>query len=176
MREAPQELVERARRGDGWAFEQLVHDHERSLLSLALDMVGSVADAQDVYQEALLAAFRGLPRFRGDSQFSTWLYRIVVHEAQRHRDVVHRAAAEARHETAEAADEGVLTTELAQQLRNALDELSGQERTAFVLCHRQGMRVDHAAALMECSAGAVKSYLFRGRAKVRTALAPYLER
>lgn len=182
MDEAERDWIRRAQRGDGWAFEQLVSRYDRPILALARDMVGNVPDAQDVYQEALLAAFQGLPRFRMDSDFSTWLYRIAVNKALRfrsrrqHRNRMQEQSASASEQHAgPAADRQVLDAELRQQLDQALGDLSGQERTAFVLCHRQGLRIDRAAELMECSAGSVKSYLFRGRDKVRKALGAYME-
>ena len=81
MDEVERDWIRRAQQGDGWAFEQLVSRYDRPTLALARDMVGNIPDAQDVYQEALLAAFQGLPRFRMDSVFSTWLYRIAVNKA-----------------------------------------------------------------------------------------------
>lgn len=182
MDEAERDLIRRAQRGDGWAFEQLVGQYDRAILALARDMVGNVPDAQDVYQEALLAAFRGLPRFRMDSDFSTWLYRIAVNQAlrfrgqrQRRGDLSQRAVSEEAEQTGAAPDSELLNEELRHQLDRALEDLSGQERAAFVLCHRQGLRIDRAAELMNCSPGSVKSYLFRGRDKVKRALEPYLE-
>jgi RNA polymerase sigma-70 factor (ECF subfamily) len=74
-----------------------------------------------------------------------------------------------------ATDADLLKQELQRQLDHALEDLSRQERSAFVLCHRQGLRIDAAADIMECSSGAVKSYLFRARDKVKKTLAPYLE-
>lgn len=182
MDEAERDWIRRARDGDGWAFEQLVSRYDGQILALARDMVGNVPDAQDVYQEALIAAFEGLPRFRQDSEFSTWLYRIAVNKALRfrgqrqRRHVVHeRSASDAPAATpAVATDRRVLEAELREQLDEALAALSGRERAAFVLCHRQGLRIDRAAELMECSAGSVKSYLFRGREKIRGALEAYM--
>lgn len=181
MDEAEREQIRRAQDGDGWAFEQLVRRYDRPILALARDMVGNVPDAQDVYQEALLAAFQGLPRFRLDSDFSTWLHRIAVRKAlrfrsqrQRRRTLLEESGAEPT-PAGTRADQQQLDAELRQQLDRALLELSGQERMAFSLCHRQGLRIDRAADLMECSAGSVKSYLFRGRDKVRKALGAYME-
>ena len=85
MDDEERDLIRRAQYGEGWAFEQLVRRYDRPILALARDMVGNVPDAQDVYQEALIAAFQGLPRFRMDSDFSTWLYRIAVNKALRFR-------------------------------------------------------------------------------------------
>ncbi|MDA0335444.1 MAG: sigma-70 family RNA polymerase sigma factor [bacterium] len=182
MDDEERDLIRRAQHGEGWAFEQLVRRYDRPILALARDMVGNVSDAQDVYQGALLAAFLGLPRFRMDSDFSTWLYRIAVNKAlrfrrqrQRRRTQYEASAAAPPPPGAAVADRQVLDVELRQQLDLALAELSGQERLAFTLCHRQGLRIDRAAELMECSAGSVKSYLFRGRDKVRKALGAYME-
>ncbi len=182
MDDEERDLIRRAQYGEGWAFEQLVRRYDRPILALARDMVGNISDAQDVYQEALIAAFQGLPRFRMDSDFSTWLYRIAVHKAlrfrrqrQRRRTVYEASAVQPPQPGAAVADRQVLDVEMRQQLDLALEELSGQERLAFTLCHRQGLRIDRAAELMECSAGSVKSYLFRGRDKVRKALGAYME-
>ncbi len=183
MDESERELIHRARTGDGWAFEQLVCPYDRPILAMARDMVGDMTDAQDVYQEALLAAYRGLGGFRMDSSFSTWLYRITVnhalrfrHRRQRHRDVEQASIEDAVDQSSDSTDRDLLSRELQYQLDLALESLSGQERSAFVLCHRQGWRIDQAAQVMECSSGAVKSYLFRARDKVKKTLAPYLER
>src|SRR5712664_3371930 len=70
------ELVRQAQNGDGSAFAELVGRHQRQLYRLALRMTGSEADAQEVLQEAFLNAYQKLPNFRGEAQFSSWLYRI----------------------------------------------------------------------------------------------------
>src|SRR6202140_4690519 len=75
------ELVERAQKGDGAAFALLVGRHQRQLYRLALRMTGSEADAQEVLQEAFLNAYQKLPLFRGEAQFSSWLYRIAANSA-----------------------------------------------------------------------------------------------
>src|SRR5438270_6798289 len=75
------ELVERAQKGDGEAFAMLVERHQRQLYRLALRRTGSEADAQEVLQEAFLNAYQKLPLFRGEAQFSSWLYRIAANSA-----------------------------------------------------------------------------------------------
>src|SRR5438105_12850614 len=75
------ELVTRAQKGDGPAFAELVARHQRQLYRLALRMTGSEADAQEVLQEAFLNAYQKLPNFRGEAQFSSWLYRIAANSA-----------------------------------------------------------------------------------------------
>src|SRR3989442_15956958 len=75
------ELVRKAQRGDGSAFAELVSRHQRQLYRLALRMTGREADAQEVLQEAFLNAYQKLPNFRGEAQFSSWLYRIAANSA-----------------------------------------------------------------------------------------------
>lgn len=172
-------LILRARKGDQWAFEQLVTRYDRRILSMACDMVGDLDDARDIYQEALIAAYRGLPGFRLESDFSTWLYRIAVNQALKFRRRRSRGVQEVVPEMAPAgatsAEERMLDRELQAQVDLALETLSRQERMAFVLCHHQGLRIAVAADLMECSTGAVKSYLFRGREKLKKTLQPYMD-
>ena len=76
-----QQWIARARHGDADAFEQLVVAYEGPVYRLALRMCGSAEDAREVTQDAFLAAWRGLPAFRGDSRFSSWLYRLTTNAA-----------------------------------------------------------------------------------------------
>ena len=122
MEEAERDWIRRAQQGDGWAFEQLVSRYDRPILALARDMVGNIPDAQDVYQEALLAAFHG----------STWLYRIAVNKAirfrrqrQRRHTIHEHSAPDLEPHAGPAADRQVLDAELRRQLDDALAGLSG---------------------------------------------------
>ena len=74
-------IIARARRGDADAFEQLVEAYRNQVFRLALRMCGNEADADEVAQEAFLSAWKGLPNFRGESRFSTWLYQLTTHAA-----------------------------------------------------------------------------------------------
>ena len=181
MTDSDQELLGRARGGSSHAFELLVRQHDRKLLAVILEMVGNSDDAQDVYQEAMVAAYRGLRRFRGDRELGTWLCRIAINEALRFRQRrQRRASGEAEAADLAAAEhvgdvDAAVRSELREHFGRALEQLSQRERTAVVLCHRQGYSVGEAAELMECSPGSVKSYLFRGRGKLKSLLQPYLE-
>lgn len=179
-------LVLRAQRGDPRAFEYLVSRYDRRVMVLAWDMVHNREDAQDIFQETFLAAYRGLPKFRMESDFFTWLYRIAVNKALNfRRSRARRIAASTdgdppghppRTENGTATpEELVLHAELQAQIESALNACSSQERLAFILCHRQGFKIKQAAAFMRCSEGAVKSFLFRAREKTRRSLRKYLE-
>jgi RNA polymerase sigma-70 factor (ECF subfamily) len=179
-------LILKAQRGDQRAFECLVSRYDRRVLGLACDMVGNVEDAQDIFQETFLAAYRALPGFRMDSDFFTYLYRIAVNKALTfRRDRARRIAASEdgnpaghppRTEHGVATPEDLLLrAELSRQIEGALEGLSSRERMAFALCHRQGFKIRQAALFMACSEGAVKSYLFRAREKMKSVLCKYTE-
>lgn len=136
-----EELVDRARSGDRDAFGELVRIHQHEVYTLALRLVSKPALAADVSQEALLRAWKGLPKFRGDATFSTWLHRITVNtawtltrRAKRHQGVELTEDAEiveighASHP--ERAGENV---ELRHRLRAALNRLNTDQRAVVVL-------------------------------------------
>ncbi|MCH7592634.1 MAG: sigma-70 family RNA polymerase sigma factor [Planctomycetes bacterium] len=81
MKDREIELIHKAQKGDGFAFEQLVSSYDKQVLSLAYSIVGHPDDAKDIYQEALFSAYKALPKFRMQSAFFTWLYRIAVNKA-----------------------------------------------------------------------------------------------
>ncbi len=180
MERREKQLISKAQNGDAWAFEQLIAPHHRGLLALAGDILKDEADAQDACQEALLSAYRALPRFRLQSDFFTWLYRIGVNQAlkfrrRRHRRTANEASSEVPKTASPRPDHEMLGSELSEHIERAEQVLSAQEHMAFVLCHKRGYKLVEAALLMECSTGAVKSYLFRARRKMQAALRPYLD-
>lgn len=179
------QLIEAAQRGSVGAFERLIIGVERQMLALAAGLANFPDEADDIFQEAVLNAYKALPKFRGDSQFSTWLYRIFVNTAMRYQSKMsHRWSRHAspdyekEHEQYSVSNKhSPHSKEDARQIGNAIhkamQQLSDQERVAFVLCHQQEMSISEAAAIMECSAGSVKSYVFRAREKMRKQLHMY---
>jgi len=175
-----QELVKRAQAGDVSAFEKLVRRYDREVLALALHMVRNPEDAKDIYQEAFLKAFQALPGFQLKSQFSTWLYRIVVNVClsfHRRRkplvsdeDLWERPAEDAPDPEAQ-----LLNRELQERIDELVQGLPPRQRLAFVLRHYQERRISEISEIMGCSEGAVKNYLFRAHEKLRKGLGPYLE-
>ncbi len=188
MTEREKELLHKARQGDNFAFEQLVSSYDRQVLSLAYSMVGNADDAQDVYQEALLSAYKALPKFRMQSDFFTWIYRITVNKAINFKRKRSRYQIESltkpepdtfdsdlRISVSETPEEISVKKELKDAIEEAVMLLSSKERMAFVLCHQQGYKIREAAELMDCSLGTVKSYLFRAREKLKVHLKSYME-
>jgi RNA polymerase sigma-70 factor (ECF subfamily) len=178
-------LIERARAGDADAFGVLVETHAsqvgRTLRGFAL----KPAEAEDVAQEVFLRAWRGLPTFNGDAQFSTWLYRITYNEAQRRLARPDGTTASVypteRDDDAEvpesprrAPDARALDREFQAIARRALERLPEELRVAVVLRDIEGLSTQEAAEIVGVRPAAFKSRLHRGRMQLRELLAPYL--
>lgn len=172
------ELVERARSGDDAAFEELVRTTHADTYTLAYRLTGDADDAQDVVQDAYLRAFRGIRRFRGDAQFSTWLYRITANCAStvltrrakaRHDDLPDDAAiAEPRPE----ADPELMADadDFRRQLQEALLQLPPALRSVVVLRDVYDLPHEAIASELGISEAAAKVRLHRARKKLRDGL------
>lgn len=178
--EAQKQLIEAAQSGSMNAFEKLIMSVERQMLALAAGLASFPDEADDIYQDAVINAYNALPKFRVESQFSTWLYRIFVNTALSHkRRLSHQLSRhiqpekDDRHEYYLCPERETQNLQLSRAISRALDSLSEQERIAFVLCHQQELSISDAANVMTCSEGSVKSYLFRARDKLRTLLNDY---
>ena len=170
------ELVSQARRGSPAAFHQLVDRYGAALFGLACRLVGNEADAQDVMQEMLTGAFRGLSAFRHQSSVKTWLTQILVRQAARH----HRDAARYRLKLHDQAPPARLSDQKRADVRMDLDEaiaaLSHEHREVIVLRELQGLSYDEIAAVLNLPPGTVESRLFRARRELRDLLKAYRQR
>lgn len=173
------ELVALSRAGDVDAFERLASAHTDHLFAVVLRLVGDRGEAEDVVQEALLRAWRGIGRFHGRSMFFTWLYRIAVNEANRALEKRSRRghsvdvddesvvlSAPAHHEPARRAEQHELHT----ALDRAIGDLAAPYRTALVLRDIDGLSTREAAKIVDVGEPAFKSRLHQARLSVRAAL------
>lgn len=168
------ELVERARRGDRAAFAALVRAHQHEVYALALRLVGDPHLASDVAQEALIRAWRGMPKFRGDAKLSTWLYRITVNTAWSHRKRARRHTGPSIEELGDvAAPEGVdhpvfagEVLDLRRRLKAALDRLPVGQRQVVVLKDVYGWSHAEISRAIGISETAAKVRLHRARARL----------
>jgi RNA polymerase sigma-70 factor (ECF subfamily) len=164
---------DRDREGD---FAALVEAHRDRAVGLAWRLLGGDrAAAEDVAQEAFLRAYRGLESFRGEARLSTWLYRIVVREAQRHRrwrTVRERFGGSSSWSDPEpvSTPAAVPDPALRRRIGEALSKLSRGQREAFVLVHLEGFTVAETAEVMARSPGTVKTHLHRARRALRSLL------
>jgi RNA polymerase sigma-70 factor (ECF subfamily) len=172
-------LVARARAGDVDAFEQLAGAHADRLFAVLLRMLGDRAEAEDVAQEVMLRAWRGIGRFHGQSLFFTWLYRIAVNEASRCLEKTSRRPAsvsidaDAVQVPAAAQDQPswrLEQAELRKALRQALAGLLPDHRVAIVLRDVEGLSTQEASQIAGCSLAAFKSRLHQARLQVRAVI------
>jgi len=184
LQEIEDELIQSAMTGNVGAFERLVRACERQMLAVAAGFAHTPDDANDIYQDAVLAAYRALPRFKMESKFSTWLHKIVVNTALSNRRKLKRtwqkmAAVQSEYEQEEkyvetqSPERAMIDEELNSQINRALKRLSDNERMAFVLCNQQGFKLREAAEIMSCSENSIKVVLFRARNKLKEYLADY---
>jgi RNA polymerase sigma-70 factor (ECF subfamily) len=180
-------FVRKARAGDPDAFGVLVERHGRALFRLAFRMTGNEQDAEDVVQESFLRAYRQLSKFDDRAAFGTWLYRIAANYSldlvrSRKRRSEHLVAADSEADDpvqslpspAPTPERFALSTEVRERVAEAMQELSGTERTAFVLRHFEGMCIEEVSRVLDCQPGAAKHSVFRAVQKLRRALEPVM--
>ncbi len=172
-----QELVERVRRGDKRAFDMLVRKYQTKVANLVSRYVYDFGEVEDVVQEVFIKAYRALDRFRGDSAFYTWLYRIAINTAKNHlvaagrrppgqdvdaREVVNTEAGGKLHEQ-DSPEHSIMTRQIAEVLQSTLEALPEDLREAIVLRELEGMSYEQIADVMACPIGTVRSRIFRAR-------------
>jgi len=172
-----QKLVERVQKGDKGAFDLLVLKYQHKIVNLIMRYVRDPELALDISQEAFIKAYRALPRFRGDSAFYTWMYRIAVNTAKNHLAAQRRRPMDVEldlqdpeqydlHAKLKETDtpEGLtLSKELKESVERAIAALPEDLRTAIVLRELEGMSYEEIAQTMECPVGTVRSRIFRAR-------------
>src|SRR3981081_1420770 len=184
-------LIRAAQSGDEHAFEQLVRLYDQSVLRLALNLLRSPEDANDVYQEAFLRVYKNLHSFRFDCSFHTWLYRIVTNlclDALRKRKVRREEGtvvetSEGYLDRMDTVEEGrahgdpqrqLLSRQLHDKIQVVLGELTPRERMVFELRHYQGLRLRAIGDVLGTTEEAAKNCLFRATQKMRTALGDFV--
>jgi len=171
------QLVLRVQKGDKRAFDLLVLKYQYKLQAIVGRFIRDVDEVSDVTQEAFIKAYKALPKFRGDSQFYTWLYRIAINTAKNHlvsrsrrpvntdidvEDAEHFANNEKLIDDA-TPENSMMTDELAAIIKKALSALPEDLRTALTLREFDGMSYEDIAAVMNCPVGTVRSRIFRAR-------------
>ena len=169
-------IIARARRGDADAFEQLVTSYRDQVFRLALRMCGNAADADEAAQETFLAAWKGLPNFRGDSQFSTWLYQLTTHAAidlmrREKRQIAAEDITEvSAPDPAPGPQQQAEQSETRQAVRDAMAQLSPEYRQIVVLRFLQELSYEEIGAVLKLPPGTVKSRLNRAKSQLKDIL------
>lgn len=180
-----QELVSRAKQGDQDAFSQLVEANQNKIYTLALRMTGSPEDGADLAQEAFLRAWRGLPSFQGESNFSTWLYRLTsnlcidfLRREKRRRAITAAVPLDGEEDSPPAQvpdhrftpESELERKELRAAVDRGLSKLSDDHRQVLVLRELEGLSYTEIADRLELEEGTVKSRIARARMALRNIL------
>ncbi len=188
-RESDAELVRRVQQGDKHAFDLLVLKYQHKIAKLVSRYVKDPSEALDVTQEAFIKAYRALPRFRGDSAFYTWLYRIAINTAKNYLVAQSRRpstvdltnqegeqlSAEDLLQETETPENLLSRDEVKETISRAMDSLPEDLKTAITLRELEGLSYDEIARVMECPIGTVRSRIFRAREAIDKQLKPLLE-
>jgi RNA polymerase sigma-70 factor (ECF subfamily) len=180
QRDTDEQLVVRVQQGDKRAFDLLVLKYQHKVMSLISRYVSDSAEVQDVAQEAFIKAYRAIGRFRGDSAFYTWLYRIAANTAKNYLVARGRRppGSDIDAEDAEflemggalkdvdAPDEQLAAGELREVVEATIKALPEDLRAALTLREYDGLSYEEIAAVMECPVGTVRSRIFRAREAV----------
>ncbi len=188
-RNIDQALVERVQRGDKSAFDILVLKYQSKIIQLVNRYVHDPDEAMDVAQEAFVKAYRAIGRFRGDSAFYTWIYRIAINTAKNYlvasgrrppagdidaQDAEQYEGATGLREYA-TPERMLLKEEIEKTVASAIEELPDDLKTAITLRELEGLSYEEIAQAMECPIGTVRSRIFRARDTIDTKLKPLLD-
>ena len=184
------ELVAKVQQGDKRAFDLLVLKYQQKVVNIVSRYIRDSHESLDVTQEAFIKAYRALPNFRGDSAFYTWLYRIAINTAKNHLVAQSRRPPnyDVEAEVAEQIDAGellkdraspehiLLKDEIAETVKQAIDDLPDELKTAITLRELEGMSYEEIAEVMSCPIGTVRSRIFRAREAIDVKLKPLVNR
>lgn len=175
------ECVRRLQRGETNAFEILVRRHERTIFNLVYRMLGDYDEAAEISQEVFLSAFRAVGQFRGEANFSTWLYRIALNHAStrrkslgsRQQKIVSMEKADPLSDPLPGPPELFEKQEVRERVQSALKQLDPEDAAVILLRDLQDVPYDEVARVLEIPVGTVKSRLHRARQALKSRLAPY---
>ena len=188
-RSIDQALVERVQKGDKQAFDVLVLKYQNKIIQLVYRYVHDSDEARDVAQEAFIKAYKAIGRFRGESAFYTWIYRIAINTAKNYlvasgrrpprtdidaQDAEQYEGATGLKEYA-TPERMLMKDEIQQAIASAIDELPDDLRTAITLRELEGLSYEEIAQTMECPIGTVRSRIFRARDAIDSKLRPLLD-
>jgi RNA polymerase sigma-70 factor (ECF subfamily) len=180
-----QQLVERVQRGDKRAFDLLVLKYQHKIVGLVGRYIRDSDEVKDVTQEAFIKAYRALPRFRGESAFYTWLYRIAINTAKNY--LVSRSrrppdtdidVSDGEFQTESAVlrdddtpEDSMATDQLEKVIFQSIDELPEELKVAVTLREFEGLSYEEIAEVMDCPVGTVRSRIFRAREAIEKSIA-----
>jgi RNA polymerase sigma-70 factor (ECF subfamily) len=188
MEISEKELITKAQNGDQFAFEQLIYNYDRAVLSIAIRYARDNDDAKDIYQEVFIRVYRGLKKFEFRSEFSTWLFRIttnvcITYKTRKKEHIMVSLQNEFEDEQTgydsvnliseeRSPEDETLGNDLQSLIGEAVDSLSAKQKMTFVLKHYEGYKIREIAEMLNCKEGTVKKYLFDAVNNLRKKLKP----
>lgn len=188
MEISEKELITKAQNGDQFAFEQLIYNYDRAVLSIAMRYARDNDDAKDIYQEVFIRVYRGLKKFEFRSEFSTWLFRIttnvcITYKTRKKEKIMVSLQNEFEDEQTgydsvnliseeRSPEDQTLGNDLQSLIGEAVDSLSAKQKMTFVLKHYEGYKIREIAEMLNCKEGTVKKYLFDAVNNLRKKLKP----
>jgi RNA polymerase sigma-70 factor (ECF subfamily) len=177
------ECVRRVQRGDIDSFEVLVRRHQKAIFNLVYRLLGNYDEAAEVSQDVFLSAFKSIHQFRGEANFSTWLYRIGLNHASTRRKSLN--SAQRRQLSLDGTEVIANSTvdpaknfedkEIQQRVQQALNSLDAEDARIILLRDLQDIHYHEVAEILDLPVGTVKSRLHRARQALKTSLAPYFQ-
>jgi RNA polymerase sigma-70 factor (ECF subfamily) len=181
-------LVQRVQRGEKIAFDLLVLKYQHKVVKLVMRYVRDPAEAMDVSQEAFLKAYRALPKFRGESAFYTWLYRIAVNTAKNYIVAQNRRPIEydldlqesdgyelnVKLRNEDSPEKIAQRDELRETVQSAIESLPEELRVAILLREIDGLSYEEISHAMDCPVGTVRSRIFRAREAIDKTIQPLI--
>jgi RNA polymerase sigma-70 factor (ECF subfamily) len=188
-RASDQLLVDRVRAGDKHAFDLLVLKYQHRIIKLIMRYVRDPAEAMDVSQEAFLKAYRAIHKFRGDSAFYTWMYRIAINTAKNHIVAAGRRPLQyatdisepeefdwhAGMQDADSPESRAMGDDLRRAVEDTISSLPDELRIAITLRELDGLSYEEIAQVMECPVGTVRSRIFRAREALDKVIKPIMD-
>lgn len=177
------ELMLRTKAGDDSAFSELMNRHYKGVLNYIYRFTNLRENSEDLTQEVFLRVYRSASKYRPEAKFTTWLYKIATNVSLTHvkkknpavsLDEMNENTGEYEDSEVEISDDIIYRKEMKNMIIKAMETLPEREKVAIMLCKYEGLSYEETADVLECSVGAVKAYVHRGRMKLVKKLKPYL--
>ena len=181
MKNDIRQLIQLAQAGDSKAFHQLVALHDEKIMTLAFQLTQNTTDAEDLYQEVFIKAYKSISKFLFQGAFYTWLYRITVNTYYKLKRSQNKMTIQEKLEDgsdhllniSEEPNDSPDRNEIIIAVKEAAEKLPQKQRTAFLLKHMQNLKIREISGIMGIGEGTVKKYLFRAMEKLRIELKDY---
>lgn len=177
------ELMLRTKEGDDSAFSELMRRHYRGVVNYIYRFTNMRENSEDLAQEVFLRMYKSAGSYKPEAKFSTWLYKIATNVSLTHvkraksslsLDSMTEAGIEVGNSELEIADDIIYRKEIKDVIFQAMESLPEREKIAIMLCKYEGLSYEEVSEVLECTVGAVKAYVHRGRMKLIDRLKPYL--